>query len=224
MALYGIDVSYAQGQIDWGLVSGEKDFAIIRAGYGAGNIDNTAVYNCDETEQLSFPKGLYWFSYAYTEQMARDEGIAVAQFAQNYSLSYPIFFDFEYDSLEFAAAHGVRVDSQLLYDMMNGFCEEVENLGFNSGIYYNADFNARFNIDYFLSQFPNRTRWIAQWGTQPAYYDIWQYKVAPAGTVSGIVTAIDLDIIGDSPTPPTPPSPTPVNRDSMPIWMYLKQF
>ena len=36
---FGIDVSYANGRIDWNKVKPHIDFAMIRAGYGSKTID-----------------------------------------------------------------------------------------------------------------------------------------------------------------------------------------
>lgn len=224
MSLNGIDVSYAQGAIDWEQVATAKDFAIIRAGYGAGNIDNRARYNCSGANGNDIPIGLYWFSYAYTTLMAQREGEYVAQFASQYSIDYPIYWDFEYDSEEYAASHDVRMTQQLYHDMANAFCTAVESAGFNSGLYYNPDFNSRYDIDYFFEVHPNRSKWVAKWSTTPPdSYNIWQYGLGAAGSVPGITTNIDLDIIDGSPVPPTPP-PTPTGPTKMPIWFYLRPY
>lgn len=223
MTLEGIDVSYAQGAIDWTQVVTAKDFAIIRAGYGANNIDARANYNVEQCNALNFPIGLYWFSYAYTAEMARNEGRYAAQFANSYTINYPIYWDFEYDSVDYARQHGVSITPQLFYDMANAFCAELENAGFNSGLYYNPDFERTYNIQYFFTQHPNRSKWIAKWGSiPPASYNVWQYGLGTAGSVPGIATGIDLDVIGDSPIPPSPPTPS-VNS-TMPIWFYLRPY
>ena len=64
----GIDVSKHQGVIDWQKVKEAGiEFAMIRAGYGAGNVDAQADRNFSECNRLGVPCGVYWFSYAYTE-------------------------------------------------------------------------------------------------------------------------------------------------------------
>ena len=223
MSLEGIDVSYAQGDIDWAQVVRAKDFAIIRAGYGANNIDAMARNNVGQCNGLHFPIGLYWFSYAYTVEMARNEGRYASLFAVDYDIDYPIYWDFEYDSVTYAKQHGVNVTAQLFHDMADAFCTEIETADFESGLYYNPDFDRTYNIDYFFTQHPNRSKWIAKWSANPpTSYNVWQYGLGSAGSVPGIGTAIDLDVIGDSPTPPTPP--TPSVGSSMPIWFYLRPY
>ena len=62
--LKGIDVSYAQGVIDWEKVkaSGLVDFAILRAGYGkaTSQIDDQFNRNYTACKQLGIPVGVYW--------------------------------------------------------------------------------------------------------------------------------------------------------------------
>ena len=225
MSLYGIDVSYAQGNIDWTQVVTDKDFAIVRAGYGRNNIDAKAANNVSECNRLNFPVGLYWFSYAYTVQMAEDEGTYATQFASSYNLNYPIYWDFEYDSLTYAENHGVTMTTQLFHAMMNAFCTAVENAGYDSGIYYNPDFDSRYSIASFFQQYPSRSKWVAKWSTTPpADYNIWQYGISNAGDVPGISGQVDLDVIDGTPVPPTPPTPTPTNDGKMPIWFYLRPY
>ena len=70
----GIDVSRWQGTIDWEKVKADGvEFAMLRAGYGQGNIDAQFERNAGECTRLGIPFGVYWFSYAYTPAMARRE-------------------------------------------------------------------------------------------------------------------------------------------------------
>ena len=59
----GIDVSFWQGDIDWETVknSGLVDFAMIRAGYGQGSLDDFWLRNVQECTRLKIPFGVYWF-------------------------------------------------------------------------------------------------------------------------------------------------------------------
>ncbi|HRR76638.1 MAG TPA: glycoside hydrolase family 25 protein [Ruminococcus sp.] len=66
----GIDVSYAQGKIDWKAVKESGvDYAIIRAGYGyakkyPNQIDTTFKYNIENAQAVGMDVGVYWYSYA----------------------------------------------------------------------------------------------------------------------------------------------------------------
>ena len=72
----GIDVSYAQGKINWPEVKNHIDFAIIRCGYG-DNIESQDdvywKYNADECTRLGIPFGVYIYSYAANDTQSRSE-------------------------------------------------------------------------------------------------------------------------------------------------------
>lgn len=106
MIKYGLDVSYAQGKFDWSTVKklnpDSINFAIVRAGYGNNNIDAQAKRNFTELNRLGIPAGAYWFSYAYTRKMAANEAKCLLDFVKSYKIEYPLIFDFEYASDDYA--------------------------------------------------------------------------------------------------------------------------
>ena len=71
--LNGIDVSTWQGKIDWEKAKAEIDFVILRLGYGQKSLDGQAKRNLSELNRLGIPYGVYWLSYAYTVEMAKNE-------------------------------------------------------------------------------------------------------------------------------------------------------
>jgi GH25 family lysozyme M1 (1,4-beta-N-acetylmuramidase) len=67
--LQGIDVSYAQGKIDWAKLKGKIDFAIIRCGFGSNYTnqdDSQWLNNVKGCEANGIPYGVYLYSYATT--------------------------------------------------------------------------------------------------------------------------------------------------------------
>ena len=74
MLKQGIDISAWQGNIDWSQVKNCIEAVIIRAGYGKNNIDQKWVPNAEAVRDSSLDVGAYWFSYAYTADMAYMEG------------------------------------------------------------------------------------------------------------------------------------------------------
>ena len=68
MALKGIDVSYAQGKIDWKKVKDAGiQFALIRCGFGndlKSQDDKQFEANVKGCEENGIPWGLYLYSYA----------------------------------------------------------------------------------------------------------------------------------------------------------------
>ena len=104
----GIDVSKWQGKINWSKAKKYIDFAIIRAGYGKGNVDEYANYNIEQCEKYKIPYGLYWFSYAYNKDMAEREADYLLRVIGYHKPEYPLYFDFEYDSVDYAILKDVK--------------------------------------------------------------------------------------------------------------------
>lgn len=192
----GIDVSRWQGAIDWEKVKADGvEFAMLRAGYGQGNIDAQFERNAGECTRLGIPFGVYWFSYAYTEAMARREAEHCLEAVRPYKLSYPVAFDFEYDSVSYAQKHGVTITKQLASDMTRAFCEEIRAAGYTPIVYANPDYLSR----YFDADIAERYDiWLAQWPRNPDLDNpprectIWQYS--SSGTISGISGRVDMNV------------------------------
>ena len=192
MSIHGIDVSEFQGSINWTDVKGSgTQFVMIRAGYGQGNPDPEFRRNAEECNRLGIPFGVYWFSYAYTEDMARKEADYCIQAIEDYEVQYPVCFDFEYASVNYAAGQGVTVTKQLATSLVTAFCSRVEQLGYFAMYYSNLDFLNRM-FDASLRQ--KYALWYAQYASQPSIRDmaIWQYS--DAGRLSGISGNVDQNI------------------------------
>lgn len=190
----GIDVSKHNGTIDWAKVKASGiQFAMIRVGYGANNIDPQAKRNLAECNRLGIPCGVYWFSYAYTEAMARKEAEYCLAAIKPYKLSYPVAFDFEYDSVTYAAKKGVKVTAALASKITRTFCGAVESAGYYAVNYANADYLSRFFDAGIKKDFD---LWLAQWPkapdlAKPPECGIWQYS--STGSVPGISGNVDLN-------------------------------
>lgn len=181
--LKGIDVSEHQGVIDWSKVKASGiEFAILRAGYGKNNIDKQFKRNIEECKRVDMPIGIYWFSYALTSEMAKEEAQYAINAVKGYTLSYPIFFDFEYDSVNYCRRNGVEVSKDFATRLALAFCKEIERQGYYASNYTNMDYaNNMFDM--------NRLKDIDIWY---AYYNdncnrkcgLWQYT--ENGRVPGI--------------------------------------
>ena len=192
----GIDVSKWQGEIDWERVkAGGIEFAMLRAGYGQGKPDAQFERNASECARLGIPFGVYWFSYAYTPDMARREARYCVEAAAKYDLSYPVAFDFEYDSVDYAEEQGVTVTKELASSLARAFCSEVEALGRYPMVYANPNYLAA----YFDADIPREYDiWLAKWprdpdiAVEPAQSGgMWQYS--SGGSVPGIAGRVDLN-------------------------------
>ena len=191
MPLLGIDVSTHNGIIDWSAVKSEVDFAIIRAGYGSNHIDACAIKNAKGCIENKIPFGLYWFSYALCVEDAIKEADYVCNFADDYTPVYPIAYDWEYDSDNYARSSGIKVTNTLRKQMATAFLNRVHERGYHPMLYTNADY-----IEY--KGFNNipiaHFTWIASWtATRPTRYqhDFWQYSAK--GKVKGINTDVDMN-------------------------------
>lgn len=191
----GIDVSKWQGDIDWAKVKADGvEFAMLRAGYGKGNIDEKFKRNISECNRLGIPCGVYWFSYAYTEDMAKKEAQYCLEAVKPYKLEYPIAFDFEYDSVNYAKKKGVTVTKTLATKLVKAFCGEIEKAGYFAMNYTNKDYLNK----YFDADVPKLyATWLAQWPANPVLTNpptgaaIWQYT--SKGSVKGISGSVDMD-------------------------------
>lgn len=188
----GVDVSRHQGIIDWDkfLEDEHSDFAIIRAGFGKNNIDAQAVRNVAECERLGIPYGLYWFSYALTPEMARREAEYLSDFVGNHKPSYPLVYDFEYDSVTHAVKNGVKISRDFVLNCTEQFCHRLEELGFYSMFYCNNDYYQRY---YQASKVAEKyDMWYARYATSPGRpVTLWQ--TSESGWVKGIQGKVDLD-------------------------------
>ena len=186
----GIDVSKHQGRINWNKVAPHIDFAMLRAGYGKGNIDAFFDMNAVACNNLNIPIGAYWFSYAYTPDMAKREAKFCIDIIKAHNIAYPVCFDFEYDSTKFAQKNGVKVTSNLMCEMAEAFLTEIEKAG-----YYAMNYT---NIDYLNKGFAKLTgrfdTWLAQWNVDEPTKKcgIWQYS--DSGKMDGINGNVDMNL------------------------------
>lgn len=192
----GIDVSKWQGTIDWEKVKAAGvEFAMLRAGYGRGNLDEQFERNASECTRLGIPFGAYWFSYAYTPDMARNEALHCMEALREYKLSYPVAYDFEYDSVDYASEQGVQVTKTLASSMARAFCEEVKSGGYYPMVYANPNYLAA----YLDADIPKEYDvWLAKWPKNPEPEiepaqsgGMWQYS--SSGSVDGISGRVDMN-------------------------------
>lgn len=192
----GIDVSEWQKTIDWEAVKAAGiEFAMIRAGYGQNNIDPQFKHNISECNRLGIPCGVFWFSYAYTEAMAIREAEYALAAVEPYKLDYPIAFDYESDSVEYAKKNGIEPDKAHVTALAYAFCGRIEQAKYYAMIYTNPSYLSK----YFDSYIPkNYDIWLAQWPSKPDPSSkpsqaggIWQYT--NSGSVDGISVRVDMD-------------------------------
>lgn len=189
-----IDVSYHNGSINWSKVkaAGIKG-VIIRAGYGAGNVDKLFKSNIKGALAAGLPVGIYWFSYAYNTTMAKKEADYCYKLIKDYKITLPVIFDWEYDSDRYARKHGVKVGKTLFTAMNKGFGNIMKAKGYKVGFYYNKDYMNRGLFDF--DDFKGYYRWLARYtSVTQTNCDIWQYS--ETGRVSGINSSqVDMNYV-----------------------------
>lgn len=188
----GIDVSYAQGVINWEKVKADGiSFAIIQCGFGddyKNQDDKMWEYNVSECERLGIPYGVYLYSYATNVTMAKSEAKHALRLLRGHNPSYPVYFDMEDDTT-------VNLSSELKGQIAKVFCDTIMASGYKVGIYANLDWwSTQLTSSVFSN--PSWSKWVAQYNTTCDYagkYDIWQ--CTSAGKVDGIDGNVDVNFL-----------------------------
>lgn len=190
----GIDVSKHNGNINWKKVKDDGiKFVIIRAGFGSSTIDEKFEEYIKGAIKENIDVGIYWFSYAISEEKARLEAVKCMEVIEPYKdqITYPVFYDFEYDSVSYAKKQGVSINKTKATTFAYAFLKEIEKGGYTPGLYTNIDFSNNY---FFKSLQRDYDLWIAQYSSRCSYSEshvMWQYS--ESGRVSGIEGNVDLD-------------------------------
>lgn len=187
-----IDISYHNGSIDFKKVKAAGiEGVIIRAGYGQSTIDVMFKKYIKDALAVGLPVGIYWFSYAYTKAQAKAEALMCLSAINPYKITLPVFFDWEYDSMNYAKKHGVTPNKALITEMTKVFCEEIAKAGYKAGFYYNNDYKVNY---YDLSALKGYVKWFARYtSAKQTDCDIWQYS--SSGKVAGCQGNVDMDYL-----------------------------
>ena len=190
----GIDVSSHNGAIDWGRVrAAGVAFAILRAGYGryTSQKDSRFAANAEGALAAGLECGAYWFSYALTPDDAREEARLCAKVIEPYRgrFSFPVWYDYEYDSERYSEEHGVAPDKELRTQLAVAFCAEMERLGWRAGIYTNLDY-IKNRLD--LSRLTAWELWLADYTGGPDV-PCGMQQTGSTGRVDGVSGNVDTD-------------------------------
>ena len=192
-----IDVSHHQRIIDWKIVRDCNEPSlgvIIRAGYGNGNIDKRFYENLRGAILNGFEYiGLYWFSYAYSVEMAINEADKLNGLyddSLNHHLNLGVYFDWEYDSNTYAKKHGVIPNAKLITDMNVAFCERITQLGYNAGYYVNEDYTKQKLFDF--DRLSKYRKWYARYSSKAHPVNTYLHQYTSKGSIKGINTNVDI--------------------------------
>ena len=191
MSIQGLDVSEFQGEVDWERVKAAGfQFAMLRAGYGAGTEDRRFRRNASECGRIGLPFGVYWFCYAATPAEAAAEADSCIRTVSSFRLEYPVCYDIEEASADYVRKQGAPFNASLARKLVRSFCSRVEEKGYFSMFYSNRNF-----IDTYLGN-DLRKRYALWYARYSERFDgtgcgIWQYT--SQGSVPGIRGDVDLD-------------------------------
>lgn len=189
----GIDVSYANGFIDWS--RNAIDFAIIRSSFGSdlpSQIDNFFYQNANGCVKNNIPFGTYHFAYFTDVNKAKDEADFAIRLANEYKNKVKfIALDIEEDSERYAQRVGANPNWT---ECAIAFMERVKAAGYVPVLYANQSWLAnQLNFNKLKAY----KLWFAGPGASesvPKRYSnmvIWQYSWS--GKVNGIHGDVDMN-------------------------------
>ncbi len=165
----GIDISEFNGDVDFNALKGAINFAIIRCGYGSNfpsQDDAQYAANVEKCERAGIPYGVYLYSYAQNEDMAKSEAAHTLRLLAGRRPLYGVWYDVE----DFTLPAG-----EALVGNCVTYCDAIEQAGCYCGIYSSLYWmETRLNSPR-LDRFD---KWVAQWDGTLNYQGnvgMWQY-------------------------------------------------
>ena len=206
----GIDVSDNQGKIDWSQVAAAGvQFAILRSVRRSGRTDYQFAANLAGCRQYNIPVAVYKYTYATTEDHAREEARQVVALLQQHGMAVGtmVWWDVEdRDTLQ-------PLGRAKLTALIQAARTVIEAAGYRFGIYVGLYVYSEGWFD--LNQFAAAPLWVARYYNN---YNVMQFNTAPdqsrkpevdralwgwqytsTGRVSGINGNVDLDICYQNP-------------------------
>lgn len=193
--IIGIDVSEHNGVVNWPAVKKAGiGFTVIRTGYGTSHVDKQFAANMAGAAAQGIPIGIYHFSYALTAAGAKAEADFVLSLLAPYKgkITLPVFFDFEYDTVDYAKKQGVTLSKDAFNDHTVAFCERIKAAGYTPGTYYNLDYYRNYVEK---DRFSGLAIWYAQYAGAPTVtdYDLWQFS--SSYTIPGLGGRFDANLL-----------------------------
>lgn len=188
----GIDISRWQGDVDFDqLQENNVEFIMIRLGGQDGidgdyYIDSKYKRNIEEATKRGFDVGVYFYSYAYTNEEAVKQAKFVLENIKGYKITLPIVFDWECWN-KFNDMHISLYDITKVQDT---FLNYVEKKGYKSSRYGSKNYLTN------VWQDSKHYTWLAHYVLNTNYegeYFMWQR--CDTGKIPGINGAVDVDIL-----------------------------
>lgn len=188
----GIDVSKYQGDIDFTKVKNAgATFVMIRVGTQNGvggdyQIDPYFEGNIKGALENGLKVGVYFYSYADSNEEARKQARWVIKQIKDYDVSLPVVFDFE----SFKSFNEMELSIFGLNEIADTFIKTIDDAGYN-GVLYGSK-------SYLNSIWKYHTApvWLAHYTDETDYtgdYFIWQ--MCDDGVIDGIDGYVDIDVL-----------------------------
>lgn len=188
----GIDVSSWQGEIDFDAIKNAGvEFIIIRVGGTRGRdgeyfIDNTFVRNITEANKRNIDVGIYFYSYANSNEKAKEEAKWVIEQLKDYKVNLPIAYDWE----NWSTFNEYNLSFFGLTNMAETFLDTLSDAGYEGLLYSSKNYLEKL---WFPSKYDT---WLAHYVNKTNYKGDFKYwQLCNDGKVDGIKGAVDIDIL-----------------------------
>ena len=187
----GIDISKWQGDVDFNaLKEAGVEFVIIRVGTSSGIngenlVDSKFEQNINGANKAGIPVGIYFYSYANSEDRAISDALWVLEQIKDYKVDLPIAFDWE----NWSFYNEFNLSFFGLSSMADSFVKTVRDAGYEGMLYSSKNY---LEDIWFKGDYPV---WLAHYTTKTNYegdYEFWQ--LCNNGRVAGINGDVDINI------------------------------
>lgn len=101
--LFGIDVSYHNGEIDFSKLKSQVNFVLMRAGYGNKTDEESKEVKFDtyyaDAKANGISVGTYWYCYALNPDEALVEAQTFLKKVKGKKFEWPVYYDVEEGSV-----------------------------------------------------------------------------------------------------------------------------
>ena len=187
----GLDISKWQGDVDFNaLKEAGVEFVIIRVGTSSGIngenlVDSKFEQNINGANKAGIPVGIYFYSYANSEDRAISDALWVVEQIKDYKVDLPIAFDWE----NWSFYNEFNLSFFGLSSMADSFVKTLRDAGYEGMLYSSKNY---LEDIWFKGDYPV---WLAHYTTKTNYegdYEFWQ--LCNNGRVAGINGDVDINI------------------------------
>lgn len=193
-----IDISEANGVVDWPKVKPQIDGVILRVGYRGYGFNGTLVFdkqfhdNASKCRALGIPFGVYWLSQATSNSEALAEAEFVHAHIQHYDLKLPVFLDSEWGEAQNGTGRADKLNKAARTEYALTLLRKLKSYGYDTGL-YTGPYWFKDDIDGEAIRRDGHHIWLASVeNVEPKIpYDAWQYSWR--GKIDGVNTVADMN-------------------------------